>query len=131
MPLLELDHTGLLRYPEWKGLHGLQGRLRLSRPSRSVFGLEIQRIHEGDNGTYQCRVEQYQVAHEGQLEQKASADGGPIMLSVKFTGRTIFGIFSYFSYSWPQARPGVPNRRSGPQGIWYQVAQKDIALIPF
>ncbi|XP_051938701.1 immunoglobulin superfamily member 3-like [Hippocampus zosterae] len=83
--LLELDHTGLLRYPESKVLHGLQGRLRLSRPSRSVFGLEIQRIHERDSGTYQCRVEQYQVAREGQWERKASADGRPIVLSVKFT----------------------------------------------
>ncbi|XP_077435563.1 immunoglobulin superfamily member 3-like isoform X2 [Vanacampus margaritifer] len=86
VPLLELDHTGLLKYPESKNLHDLQGRLRFSRPNRSSFGLEIQRIHDGDSGTYQCRVEQYQLAQEGRWEQKASVDGGPISLSVKVTG---------------------------------------------
>uniref|UniRef100_A0A3Q2YLJ9 Immunoglobulin superfamily member 3-like n=1 Tax=Hippocampus comes TaxID=109280 RepID=A0A3Q2YLJ9_HIPCM len=130
VPLLELDHTGLLRYPESKGLHGLQGRLRLSRPSRSVFGLEIERIHEGDSGTYHCRVEQYQVAREGQWEQKASADGGPIILSVKFTGRSIFGIFSYFSYSWPQARRH-PSRLMMNLYLVFPVNLKNVLFIIF
>ncbi|XP_049584942.1 immunoglobulin superfamily member 2 [Syngnathus scovelli] len=80
--LLELDHTGLMRYPERTGLHGLQQRLRLSRPKRSSFDLEIQSIHEGDSGTYRCQVEQFQLGHEGHWEQKASVDGGPIILSV-------------------------------------------------
>ncbi|XP_077393407.1 immunoglobulin superfamily member 3-like [Festucalex cinctus] len=89
VPLLELDHTGLLKYPESKGLHGLQGRLRLSRPSRGSFGLEIQRVQDRDSGTYQCRVEQYQLVQEGQWEQKASVDGGHNVLSVKVTDNNL------------------------------------------
>ncbi|XP_054642114.1 immunoglobulin superfamily member 2-like [Dunckerocampus dactyliophorus] len=84
--LLQLDHTGLLRYPRNQRLHGLQGRLRLSRPNSNSIGLAIQRVSEEDSGTYRCRVEQYQLGYEGHWQQKASVDGGPIMLSVNVTG---------------------------------------------
>uniref|UniRef100_UPI003AADE937 immunoglobulin superfamily member 3-like n=1 Tax=Centroberyx gerrardi TaxID=166262 RepID=UPI003AADE937 len=85
VPLVELDHSGLLRYPDNQGLRGLQGRLRLSRPTHSSFHLGIQRAREGDSGTYQCQVEQYQLDHQGGWQQKASDDSGPITLSVKAT----------------------------------------------
>ncbi|XP_075963217.1 immunoglobulin superfamily member 3-like [Anarhichas minor] len=81
--LVELDHTGLLSYPENQELRDLQGRLRLSRPTQSSFPLGIQRAHEGDSGTYRCQVEQYQLDHEGHWQQKASDTTGPITLTVK------------------------------------------------
>ncbi|XP_061735120.1 immunoglobulin superfamily member 3-like [Nerophis ophidion] len=87
--LLELDRSGMLRYPSNKGLHGLQKRLRLSRHEPSSFGLEIQRVHEQDSGTYHCRVEQYQLGLHGQWQQKASVDGVPIILSVNVTDNNL------------------------------------------
>ncbi|XP_061925090.1 immunoglobulin superfamily member 3-like isoform X1 [Entelurus aequoreus] len=87
--LLELDRSGMLRYPSNEGLHGLQRRLRLSRHKPSSFGLEIQRVHERDSGTYHCRVEQYQLGLHGQWQQKASVDGVPIMLSVNVTDNNL------------------------------------------
>lgn len=87
--LVELDHTGLLSYPENQGLRGLQKRLRLSRPTQSSFYLGIQRAHEGDGGTYKCQIEQYQLGHEGHWQQKASESAGPIMLSVNVPGMII------------------------------------------
>uniref|UniRef100_A0A3Q1IE71 Ig-like domain-containing protein n=1 Tax=Anabas testudineus TaxID=64144 RepID=A0A3Q1IE71_ANATE len=86
VPLVELDHQGLLRYPESQALKGLQGRLHLSRPSQNSFYLGIQRAHEGDNGTYQCQVELYQLDHEGHWQQKASKKAGPVALTVNVTG---------------------------------------------
>uniref|UniRef100_A0A3Q3XIW3 Ig-like domain-containing protein n=1 Tax=Mola mola TaxID=94237 RepID=A0A3Q3XIW3_MOLML len=70
--LVELDHTGLLRYPENQGLRGLQERLRLSRPTQSSFYLGIHRAHEGDSGMYKCKIEQYQLDHKAHWQQKAS-----------------------------------------------------------
>ncbi|KAM3862012.1 immunoglobulin superfamily member 3-like [Diretmus argenteus] len=87
VPLVELDHSGLLRYPENQGLRGLQGRLRLSRPTHSSFHLGVQRAREGDGGTYQCQVEQYELDHQGSWQQRASDESGPITLSVKTTER--------------------------------------------
>ncbi|KAK2839879.1 hypothetical protein Q5P01_013619 [Channa striata] len=80
--VVELDHTGLLRYPENQALRGLQGRLRLSRPTQGSFYLGIQSVHEEDSGTYQCQVEQYQQDHKGQWQQKASISTGPVTLTV-------------------------------------------------
>uniref|UniRef100_A0A8D0CLZ8 Immunoglobulin superfamily, member 3-like n=1 Tax=Sander lucioperca TaxID=283035 RepID=A0A8D0CLZ8_SANLU len=80
--LVQLDHTGLLSYPENQELRGLQGRLRLIRPTQNSFYLGIQRVHEGDSGTYQCQVEQYQLDHEGHWQQKASDSAGPTVLTV-------------------------------------------------
>lgn len=85
--LVELDHTGLLIYPESQGLRGLQGRLRLSRPSQSNFYLRIQKAHEGDSGDYLCQVEQYQVDNEGHWQQMASDSAGPITLTVNVAGK--------------------------------------------
>lgn len=87
--LVELDHTGLLSYHENKGLEGLQRRLRLSRPSQSSFYLRIQRAHEGDSGTYECQIEQYQLGHEGQWQQKALQSAGHMMLTVNVPGMII------------------------------------------
>lgn len=84
--LVELDHTGLLSYPETQGLGGLQGRLRLSRPTQSSFYLGVQWAREGDRGSYQCQVEQYQLDHEGHWQQKAVDSAGPITLTVNVTG---------------------------------------------
>uniref|UniRef100_A0A671WE40 Immunoglobulin superfamily, member 3-like n=1 Tax=Sparus aurata TaxID=8175 RepID=A0A671WE40_SPAAU len=84
--LVELDHRGLLSYPENQKLRGLQGRLRLSRPAQSSFHLGIQRAHEGDGGTYKCQVEQHQLDHEGRWQQKASESAGPITLTVNVPG---------------------------------------------
>ena len=89
--LVELDQTGLLRYPE-----NMQGRLRLSRPTQSSFYLGIQRAHEGDSGTYQCQVEQYQLDHEGLWQQKASDSAGTVTLTVNVTGM----IFKCGCVSW-------------------------------
>lgn len=87
--LIELDHTGLLSYYENQGLEGLQSRLRLSRPSQSSFCLGIQRAHEEDSGTYKCQIEQYQLGHEGQWQQKASQSAGLVMLTVNVPGMII------------------------------------------
>ncbi|KAM7407335.1 hypothetical protein PAMA_003181 [Pampus argenteus] len=84
--LVELDHTGLLRYPKNQAIQGLQGRLHLSRPTKSSVCLRIQRAHEGDSGTYQCHVVQYQLDRESRWQQTASDRAGSIMLSVNVTG---------------------------------------------
>ncbi|KAF1382634.1 hypothetical protein PFLUV_G00145810 [Perca fluviatilis] len=87
--LVQLDHTGLLSYPENQELRGLQGRLRLFRPTQSSFYLGIQRVHEGDSGTYQCQVEQFQLDHEGQWQQKASDSAGRIVLTVNVAEKNL------------------------------------------
>ncbi|XP_035459820.2 immunoglobulin superfamily member 3 [Scophthalmus maximus] len=88
-PVVELDHTGLLRYPKNQAPKGLQGRLRLSRPTQSSFYLVIQRAHEEDRGSYQCQVEQYQLDHEGHWQQKAADSAGPIMLTVNVAEKNL------------------------------------------
>lgn len=85
--LVELDHTGLLIYPQNQELSGLQARLRLSRPAQSSFYLGIQRAHETDSGVYWCQVEQFQWENEGEWKQKALKSSGPMMLTVNVTGR--------------------------------------------
>ncbi|XP_031151786.1 immunoglobulin superfamily member 2-like [Sander lucioperca] len=87
--LVQLDHTGLLSYPENQELRGLQGRLRLIRPTQNSFYLGIQRVHEGDSGTYQCQVEQYQLDHEGHWQQKASDSAGPTVLTVNVAEKNL------------------------------------------
>ncbi|KAM6934030.1 immunoglobulin superfamily member 3-like [Xenentodon cancila] len=82
-PLVELDHTGLLSYPKNTALRGLQGRLRLSRPSQRSFYLSIRDVHEEDGGAYQCEVEQHQLNNEGVWQQKAAGRADPITLAVK------------------------------------------------
>lgn len=88
--LVELDHTGLLSYPDNQELRGLQGRLRLSRPTQRSFYLGIQRACEGDTGTYRCQVEQYQLDNEGHWQQKASDTAGPITLTVNVTEKNLY-----------------------------------------
>lgn len=80
---------GLVRYSENPGLHDLKERLRLLRPNRTSFYLEIQKVHEGDKGTYKCHVELYQLDREGHWQQKASESAGPIMLNVNVPGMII------------------------------------------
>uniref|UniRef100_A0A3Q2W788 Immunoglobulin superfamily member 3-like n=1 Tax=Haplochromis burtoni TaxID=8153 RepID=A0A3Q2W788_HAPBU len=70
--LVELDHTGLVSYPENKDIRGLQERLRLSRPTQKSFYLSIQKAHEEDSGTYWCQVDQYQLDNEAHWQLKAS-----------------------------------------------------------
>ncbi|XP_031594432.2 immunoglobulin superfamily member 3-like isoform X3 [Oreochromis aureus] len=84
--LVELDHTGLVSYPDNKDIRGLQERLRLSRPTQKSFYLSIQKAHEEDSGTYWCQVDQHQLDHEAHWQLKASDSGGAIKLSVKVTG---------------------------------------------
>lgn len=84
--LAVMDHSGLLRYPEHQALRGLQGRLRVSRPTASSFRLRIQKAHEGDSGTYWCQVEQYELDNEGRWQQKASESSGATILSVNVAG---------------------------------------------
>lgn len=86
VPLVELDHMGLLRYPAYQDLHGLQQRLRLLRPMQSSFQLGVQRVHVEDSGTYVCQVEQYHLDQKGLWQQKASAKSSPITLNVNVTG---------------------------------------------
>lgn len=84
--LVELDHTGLLSYPQNQALSGLQGRLRLSRPSQSSFYLRIQGVHEGDAGTFWCQVEQYRLDNDRRWQQKASDSAGPVKLTISVAG---------------------------------------------
>lgn len=83
--LVELDHTGRVNYPENQEVRGLQGRLRLSRPTQRSFYLSIQQAHEEDSGIYWCQVEQYQLDNEARWQLKASDTGGAIKLSVNVT----------------------------------------------
>ncbi|XP_062259410.1 immunoglobulin superfamily member 3-like [Platichthys flesus] len=87
--LVELDHMGLLRYPESEALRDLQGRLRLARPTQSSFHLRIQTAHEGDSGTFHCQVEQYQLDREGHWQQKASESAGPVSLTVNVAEKNL------------------------------------------
>lgn len=84
--LVQLDHTGLLSYPENPGLHSLLGRLHLSRPDRMSSYLGIQKAQEGDSGTYKCQIELFQLDHKGQWQQKASQSSSPITLTVNGPG---------------------------------------------
>lgn len=84
--LVQLDHTGLLSYPENPGLRGLLGRLHLSRPDQMSTYLEIQKAQEGDSGTYKCQIELFQLDHKGQWQQKASQSSSPITLTVNGPG---------------------------------------------
>lgn len=84
--LVQLDHTGLLSYPEHPGLRGLQQRLRLSRPAQMSSHLGIGKAQEEDSGTYKCQVELFQLDREGQWQQKASESSSPITLRVNATG---------------------------------------------
>lgn len=84
--LVQLDHTGLLRYPEHPGLHGLQQRLRLSRPAQMSSYLGIEKAQEEDSGTYKCQIELFQLDREGQWQQKASESSSPITLTVNTPG---------------------------------------------
>lgn len=86
--LVKLDHTGLLTYPQVGGLGGLQGRLRLSRPTHSSFHLHVQSSHVEDGGQYQCHVEQFHLDSEGQWQGKASESAGPVVVTVQVPGRT-------------------------------------------
>uniref|UniRef100_A0A3P8NUS5 Ig-like domain-containing protein n=1 Tax=Astatotilapia calliptera TaxID=8154 RepID=A0A3P8NUS5_ASTCA len=94
--LVELDHTGLVSYPENKDIRGLQERLRLSRPTQKSFYLSIQKAHEEDSGTYWCQVDQYQLDNEAHWQLKASDSGGAIKVSVKVTGMiTVLEVFCW------------------------------------
>lgn len=84
--LVQLDHTGLLSYPEHPGLHGLQQRLRLSRPKQRSTYLGIEKAQEEDSGTYSCQIELFQLDHKGQWQQKASESSSPITLTVNAPG---------------------------------------------
>lgn len=84
--LVQLDHTGLLSYPENPGLHSLLGRLHLSRPDQTSTYLGIQKAQEGDSGTYKCQIELFQLDHKGQWQQKASQSSSPITLTVNGPG---------------------------------------------
>lgn len=86
--LVKLDHTGLLTYPQVKGLGGLQERLRLSRPTPSSFCLHLHRSHVEDGGLYQCRIEQFHLDDKGQWQEKASESAGPVRVTVMVPGRT-------------------------------------------
>lgn len=93
---MELDHTGLVSYPENNDTRGLQERLRLSRPTQKSFYLSIQKAHEEDSGTYWCQVDQYQLDNEAHWQLKASDSGGAIKLSVKVTGMiTVLEVFCW------------------------------------
>lgn len=93
---MELDHTGLVSYPENKDIRGLQERLRLSRPTQKSFYLSIQKAHEEDSGTYWCQVDQYQLDNEAHWQLKASDSGGAIKVSVKVTGMiTVLEVFCW------------------------------------
>lgn len=84
--LVQLDHAGLLSYPENPGLRGLQRRLHLSRPARASSLLGIQKAQEGDGGTYRCQIELFQLDRQGRWQQQASRRSGPITLTVNAPG---------------------------------------------
>ncbi|XP_055086388.1 immunoglobulin superfamily member 3-like [Periophthalmus magnuspinnatus] len=90
VPLVELDHTGLLSYPVHQDVRALQGRLRLLRPAQSSFDLGIHTAHEQDSGTYVCRVEQYQLDRDRQWQQKAADETSPMALNVIVTESNLF-----------------------------------------
>lgn len=86
MTLVQLDHTGLLSYPENPGLRGLLRRLHLFRPDQMSSYLGIQKAQEGDSGAYRCQIELFQLDHKGQWQQKASQSSSPIRLTVSGPG---------------------------------------------
>lgn len=119
VPLVELDHTGLLTYPMHKEVQGLQERLRLERTTQSNFNLSIHTVHEEDGGMYVCRVEQYQLDRDGLWQQKGSDETSPVSLHVNVTGNHLllvntdneFNISTYQSLTVPcnitaQSSPG-------------------------
>ncbi|XP_041857529.1 immunoglobulin superfamily member 3-like isoform X2 [Melanotaenia boesemani] len=88
--LVELEHTGLLKYPENQVIRSLQGRLHLSRPTQNNFQLSIQGAHEEDGGIYWCQVEQYQLDNKGVWQQKASESTDFTTLAVNLAEPNLF-----------------------------------------
>lgn len=84
--LAELDHTGLLKYPENPGLGGLRRRLRLSRPAPTSSRLGIGNVQEEDEGSYTCQVHLYHMDNKDGWQYKASQSSAPITLSVRGPG---------------------------------------------
>ncbi|XP_029936438.1 immunoglobulin superfamily member 3-like isoform X2 [Myripristis murdjan] len=138
VPLVKLDHTGLLKYPTNKQLLGLQRRIRLSRPTPSSFHLGIQPAHEGDSGTYQCQVEQYQLDPQGHWQQKASDDSGPITLSVNTTVSHLsvekedmnLNVTGSQDFSIPCHITAQPSQSSAIQVTWFWQKETDTEQLP-
>lgn len=95
--LVQLDHTGLLSYPEHAGLRGLQQRLRLDRPTQMSSYLKIKKAQKQDSGMWKCQIELFQLDRQGQWQQKASESSSPVRLTVNAPGIRISYICSCFS----------------------------------
>lgn len=80
VPLVVRERSGVTRYQG-----SLQGprMLRLSRPSQDSFRLEWRQAAREDGGAYACKVEQYQLSHQGDWELRASDTSGTTRLTVQ------------------------------------------------
>uniref|UniRef100_A0A673IA02 Ig-like domain-containing protein n=1 Tax=Sinocyclocheilus rhinocerous TaxID=307959 RepID=A0A673IA02_9TELE len=66
----------------------LKDRLRFSRPTSDTFHLAVLNSDTADSGSYQCRVEQYQLDCKGQWKQTAHAQSGSTIVTVCSIGNT-------------------------------------------
>ncbi|ROL53428.1 Immunoglobulin superfamily member 3 [Anabarilius grahami] len=77
-PLLSYSYNGRLQY-----LTENKDRLRFSRPTSSIFSLVVLNSDAADSGSYQCRVDQYQLDCEGQWKPTTQAQSGLTFVNVR------------------------------------------------
>uniref|UniRef100_A0A673I9X7 Ig-like domain-containing protein n=1 Tax=Sinocyclocheilus rhinocerous TaxID=307959 RepID=A0A673I9X7_9TELE len=84
----------------------LKDRLRFSRPTSDTFHLAVLNSDTADSGSYQCRVEQYQLDCKGQWKQTAHAQSGSTIVTVCSIGNTsiyisfTLSLLSAFEVTW-------------------------------
>lgn len=90
-PLLSYSYNGHIQYDTEK-----KDRLRFSRPTSSIFNLVVLNSDADDSGSYQCRVEQYQLDCEGQRKSTGRAQSGSTNVTVYSIGNTsIYILFTF------------------------------------
>ncbi|XP_067266176.1 immunoglobulin superfamily member 2-like [Chanodichthys erythropterus] len=76
--LLLYSYNGHLQY-----LTENKDRLRFSRPTSSIFNLVVLNSDADDSGSYQCRVDQYQLDCEGKWKPTTQAQSGLTVVNVR------------------------------------------------
>ncbi|XP_003199212.4 immunoglobulin superfamily member 2 isoform X1 [Danio rerio] len=78
--LLVYSYNGHLQYGT--GNQQLKDRLRFSRPTTNTFHLTVRNAGIADAGSYQCRVEMFQLDCEGRWTQTAQSQSGLTTVTV-------------------------------------------------
>lgn len=86
--LLQYLNDGLLEYHVENKQRN--DRLRFSRPSLGAFHLVVLNSDTGDDGQYQCMIDQYQLDCDGTWKQITSGKSGVTTVNVQSIGEQIY-----------------------------------------